>query len=61
VFLVVLGMLIGVGAENEKERRAEAAMVNRLLHSVRPEAGLTNSLQIVLSEFARLFSANVPT
>ncbi|MGA2961162.1 MAG: sensor histidine kinase [Candidatus Korobacteraceae bacterium] len=57
VFLVVLGMLIGVGAENEKERRAEAAMVNRLLHSVRPEAGLTNSLQIVLSEFARLFSA----
>jgi signal transduction histidine kinase len=57
VFLVVLGMLIGVGAENEKERRAEAAMVNRLLHSVRPEAGLTSSLQIVLSEFARLFSA----
>ncbi len=57
VFLVVLGMLIGVGAENEKERRAEVAMVNRLLHSVRPEAGLTSSLQIVLSEFARLFSA----
>jgi signal transduction histidine kinase len=56
-FLVVLGLLIGVGAENEKERRAEAAMVNRLLHSVRPEAGLTSSLQIVLSEFARLFSA----
>ena len=56
-FLAVLGLLIGVGAENEKERRAEAAMVNRLLHSVRPEAGLTNSLQIVLSEFARLFSA----
>ena len=56
-FLIVLGLLIGVGAENEKERRAEAAMVNRLLHSVRPEAGLTNSLQIVLSEYARLFSA----
>ncbi len=56
-FLAVLGLLIGVGAENEKERRAEAAMVNRLLHSVRPEAGLTSSLQIVLSEFARLFSA----
>jgi signal transduction histidine kinase len=56
-FLIVLGLLIGVGAENEKERRAEAAMVNRLLHSVRPEAGLTSSLQIVLSEFARLFSA----
>ena len=56
-FLIVLGLLIGVGAENEKERRAEAAMVNRLLHSVRPEAGLTNSLHIVLSEFARLFSA----
>ncbi len=56
-FLAVLGLLIGAGAENEKERRAEAAMVNRLLHSVRPEAGLTNSLQIVLSEFARLFSA----
>ena len=56
-FLIVLGLLIGVGAENEKERRAEAAMINRLLHSVRPEAGLTSSLQIVLSEFARLFSA----
>ncbi len=55
--LAVLGLLIGVGAENEKERRAEAAMANRLLRSVRPEAGLTSSLQIVLSEFARLFSA----
>jgi signal transduction histidine kinase len=56
-FLAVLGLLIGMGAEDAKERRAEAAMVNRLLHSVRPEAGLTSSLQIVLSEFARLFSA----
>jgi len=56
-FLAVLGLLIGMGAEDAKERRAEAAMVNRLLHSVRPEAGLTNSMQIVLSEYARLFSA----
>ena len=54
-FLLVLGLLIGVGAENEKERRAEAAMVNRLLHSVRPEAGFTNSLQIVLLGIRALF------
>ncbi len=56
-FAVVLGLLIGMGAENTKENRAEAAMLNRLLHAVRPEAGLASSLQIVLSEFMRLFSA----
>jgi signal transduction histidine kinase len=54
---LVLGFLIGMGAENAKESRAETAMANRLLHAVRPEAGLANSLQIVLSEFMRLFSA----
>ncbi len=54
---LVLGLLLGMGAEIAKESRAETAMANRLLHAVRPEAGLASSLQIVLSEFMRLFSA----
>lgn len=56
-FVIIIGFLIGTGAENEKVRRAEAAVVNRVLHAVRPEAGLASSLQLVLSEFLRLFSA----
>jgi signal transduction histidine kinase len=56
-FTLVIGLLIGMVAENTKEGRAESAMLNRMLHAVRPEAGLANSLQIVLAEFMRLYSA----
>ncbi len=54
-YLLALGYLIGTLGENEKERRAESAVVTRLLHSARTEQSMSAVLQAVFSEFIALF------
>ncbi len=41
VYLMVLGLLLGYMAENQKKLRAERAVITRVLGSTRVEAGLT--------------------
>ncbi len=57
-YLLVIGYLIGTLGENEKERRAESAVVTRLLHSARTEHSMTAVLQIVFEEFFSLFGGS---
>jgi signal transduction histidine kinase len=54
-YLLALGTLIGTLGENEKERRAESAVVTRMLHAARSEHSMRAVLQSVFSEYIGLF------
>ena len=55
--LLGLGFLIGYLAEKEKELRAEASTVARILAKPRIESGLRDSIQAVLEEFISIFDS----
>lgn len=57
-YLIALGYLIGTLGENEKERRAESAVVTRMLRTARREHSMSAVLQAVFNEFASLFNAS---
>lgn len=57
-YLVALGYLIGTLGENEKERRAESAVVTRMLRAARREHSMSAVLQAVFHEFTALFGAS---
>jgi signal transduction histidine kinase len=57
-YLLALGYLIGTLGENEKERRAESAVVTRLLHSARTEHSMSAVLSAVFTEFINLFNCS---
>lgn len=57
-YLFALGYLIGTLGENEKERRAESAVVTRLLRAARTEHSLNAVLHGVFNEFISLFGAS---
>ncbi|HEV2116606.1 MAG TPA: GAF domain-containing sensor histidine kinase [Terriglobales bacterium] len=56
-YLLSMGLLIGYLAENEKQLRAEKAMLSRILGLARVDVGLTGSLQQVFAELIQLFGA----
>ncbi|HLK32838.1 MAG TPA: sensor histidine kinase, partial [Terriglobales bacterium] len=56
-YLLSMGLLIGYLAENEKQLRAEKAVMNRILGLARVDCGLTGSLQAIFQELLRLFAA----
>lgn len=56
-YLIALGYLIGTLGENEKERRAESAVVARVLRSVRAESPIAFILEIIFAEATRIFAA----
>ena len=57
VYLLVMGLLLGYLAEQQKHLRAEKAGVTRMLSKVRVEAGLTGTLQQISREVATMYSA----
>ncbi len=57
VYLMVLGLLLGYMAENEKKLRAERVVITRVLSSTRAEAGLTTTLERVLGEILNIYGA----
>jgi len=57
VYLMVLGGLLAYMAENQKKVRAERAVINRVLSSIRVEAGLTGTLQQILGEILSIYGA----
>lgn len=58
VYLLVMGLLLGYLAEQQKKLRAEKAAVTRMLAKVRVEAGLTGTLQQMCEEIAEMYSAS---
>jgi signal transduction histidine kinase len=57
VYLLVLGLLLGYMAQNQKKIRAERAVITRVLSSTRVEAGLTGTMQQILGEMMSIYGA----
>src|ERR1700727_288222 len=57
VYLLVMGLLLGYLAEQQKRLRAEKAVVTSVLAKVRVEAGLTGTLQYICREILNLYQA----
>jgi signal transduction histidine kinase len=58
VYLLVMGLLLGYLAEQQKHLRAEKAGVTRMLAKVRVDAGLTGTLQQISQEIVSMYSAS---
>ncbi|MGI9103810.1 MAG: sensor histidine kinase [Terriglobales bacterium] len=56
-YLVILGVLLGYLAEEEKQLRAENAVVRRITNLARVETGLRGTMQAILGELMRIFIA----
>lgn len=56
-YLLVMGLLLGYLAEQQKRLRAERAIIARVLGRARVEAGLTGTLQEILNELLSLYGA----
>jgi len=57
ISLLVLGWLLGFLAEQQKQLRAEKVVINRMLGTVRVEAGLSGTLQDIAGEFLSMYGA----
>lgn len=57
VYLLVMGLLLGYLAEQQKHLRAEKATVTRILAKARVEAGLTGTLQQIFGEVVNMYGA----
>jgi len=57
VYLLVMGLLLGYLAEQQKHLRAEKAGVTRMLAQVRVDAGLTGTLQQIGREIVSMYGA----
>jgi len=57
-YLLALGFLIGLLAEQEKRLQAESGTLARLLAKIRPEQGIKRTLQAVLGDLRQIFAAD---
>jgi len=57
-YLLALGFLIGLLAEQEKRLQAESRTIARLLAKVRPDQGIKRTLQAVLGDLLQISAAN---
>ena len=57
IYLVVMGLLLGYLAEQQKQLRAEKAVIARVLGKARVEAGLTGTLQAIIGEMLIMYGA----
>jgi len=58
IYLIVMGLLLGYLAEQQKHLRAEKAVVTGILSQVRVEAGLTGTLQQIFRETMAMYGAS---
>jgi signal transduction histidine kinase len=58
VYLIVMGLLLGYLAEQQKHLRAEKALVTGILSRIRVEAGLTGTMQQILGEAMSMYGAS---
>jgi signal transduction histidine kinase len=59
IYLMVLSLLLGYLAEQQKQLRAEKAVIARVLGRARVEAGLTGTLQDILSDLVSMYGARL--
>jgi signal transduction histidine kinase len=57
VYLVVLGVLLGYLAEQQKQLRAEKAVIARTLGKARVESGLTGTIEEIAGELLSMYGA----
>jgi signal transduction histidine kinase len=57
VYLLVLGFLLGYLAEQQKQLRAEKAVIARTIGKARVEAGLTGTIQEISGELLSMYGA----
>jgi signal transduction histidine kinase len=57
IYLLVMGLLLGYLAEQQKQLRAEKAVIARVLGKARVEAGLSGTLQEIVGEFISMYGA----
>lgn len=55
LYLLILGLLIGYLAEEQKQLRAENTLVTRLMGKARLQAGMRGTMQAILDELLRIF------
>lgn len=58
VYLIVMGLLLGYLAEQQKHLRAEKAFVTGILSRVRVEAGLTGTIEQIFDELLSMYGAS---
>jgi signal transduction histidine kinase len=56
-YLLVMGLLLGYLAEQQKQLRAERAVIARIAGKARVESGLTGTLQEILGELLSMYGA----
>jgi signal transduction histidine kinase len=57
IYLLVMGFLLGYLAEQQKQLRAEKAVIARILGKARVDAGLTGTLQEIVAELLAMYGA----
>jgi signal transduction histidine kinase len=57
ISLLVLGLLLGYLAEQQKQLRAEKVVINRILARARVEAGVSGTLQDIAGELLSMYGA----
>src|SRR5215469_6461143 len=57
IYLLVMGLLLGYLAEQQKQLRAEKAVIARILGRARVETGLTGTLQEIAAELLSMYGA----
>lgn len=58
IYLLVMGLLLGYLAEQQKHLRAEKALVTGILSRVRVEAGLTGTIEQIFNEIMSMYGAS---
>ena len=58
VYLIVMGLLLGYLAEQQKHLRGEKAVLTRILSRVRVEAGLTGTIQQIFQEIMTMYGSS---
>src|SRR5205807_7244964 len=58
IYLLVMGLLLGYLAEQQKQLRAEKALVTGILSRVRVEAGLTGTMGQIFEEIRSMYGAS---
>ena len=58
IYLLVMGLLLGYLAEQQKHLRAEKAVITGILSRVRVEAGLTGTIEQIFNEIMSMYGAS---
>jgi len=57
IYLLVMGLLLGYLAEQQKHLRAEKAVITGTLSRIRVEAGLTGTIELIFHEIMSMYGA----